>query len=454
MGITEFGKDAMRTGRVCLSVCLLFAGCAASGNIGWDPLGSESATSQRTHESKTPPASQSEDPIDPVATERARQARIMRDVRDFLNRVEQAETQPGDHGATGHADPIYRDHGAAQHAVVRDPVDRRGVRQGDIPSSDFSTRPRVERPSGQAVASNAGLATDLSAVQIDEPLPAVPVVKSVSIVLPRLPWDEIDASRENQGDDPTMQANQPLARTVGMKADFDPDQFMERLSSRVVENGDVEQAWRLLLAGLTFERQADIPAESLPEETVDLMKQIRNLVSASRFLTMNPLQPGNEMLGEVQRLSEIVSGYADLEIPVVVLCSEVVMFGVYQELPSHVFEAGQSSEAILYIEVENLGSEKDADGLYRAELATRLELLKATGESVWKHEEKEIVDHCRRRRRDFFIAQRVRIPATLVAGEYVLKIVVEDMVSSKANEAVLPIEIGSQAPVVRQSSGN
>ena len=73
---------------------------------------------------------------------------------------------------------------------------------------------------------------------------------------------------------------------------------------------------------------------------------------------------------------------------------------------------------------------------YRTVFATRLEVLTAEGRTVWQHEEPKVIDRCQRRRHDFFIAQRVTIPGTLSAGEYVLKMMVEDKLSGRVSEAV------------------
>lgn len=461
MRTTECGMDARRTGTFCTCVCLLLAGCTASGKLGWESLtaGDQAQNvepdqeSHRESDSSSPPRGPGE---------ADRQARIMRDVREFLSRVEDAETQASqepdtrqhnemNRPATGQADRQARD-AQADPRWARSTADRRDGRAGETTQRGARrTQPGDSRDAGHSgVALNAGLAVE----EKEASVPAVPVVKSVAIVLPRLPWDEIDAAREVETNPASTKANKPLARTVGLKEDFDLDRYLATLSTHVSESGDVDEAWRLMLAGLTFGRQADIPADALPADAVRMIKEIRELVAASRYLSLHPLQPGNAMLDQVESLSSLVSDYADLEIPVVVLCSEVVMFGVYESLPSYVFEAGRASEAILYIEVENLGATKEDNGLFRSELATRLALMTQSGETIWQHQEDEIVDQCRRRRRDFFIAQRVRIPATLVAGDYVLKIVVEDRVSAKANEAVLPIEVRTPPPVVLQEQGN
>ena len=72
-------------------------------------------------------------------------------------------------------------------------------------------------------------------------------------------------------------------------------------------------------------------------------------------------------------------------------------------------------------------------------------VLSADGKSMWQREEPEIKDICRQRRTDFFLAQRVTLPPTLPAGEYVLKVYVEDKLSGRASEATHPFTIIEQA---------
>ena len=67
----------------------------------------------------------------------------------------------------------------------------------------------------------------------------------------------------------------------------------------------------------------------------------------------------------------------------------------------------------------------------------------ASGQSVWRHEEPEIVDVCRQQREDFFLAQMVTLPGTLGPGEYVLKVTVQDALSGKSNQAMLRFTLNS-----------
>jgi hypothetical protein len=118
-------------------------------------------------------------------------------------------------------------------------------------------------------------------------------------------------------------------------------------------------------------------------------------------------------------------------------------------MPETDFVAGRTLRTIVYSEIANFGSELTEDGHYRTQLATRLEILTADGRSVWDREEPEIVDLCRRRRNDFFIAQRVTLPPTLPADDYVLKVLVEDRLTGKVDEVAHRFAIRSALSAAR-----
>jgi hypothetical protein len=154
------------------------------------------------------------------------------------------------------------------------------------------------------------------------------------------------------------------------------------------------------------------------------------------------LAGGEDAVSRAEELVHALADRADPIVPTVALCRKVVTFGSYDEMTEEEFVAGRTTQTILYCEVRNFRSEKTSDGLHRTVLGTRLEILTSNGQSVWQHEEPEIVDLCRRRRTDFFIAQRITLPPTLSPNDYVLKVLVEDKLSGKANEATHPFTIG------------
>ena len=50
-------------------------------------------------------------------------------------------------------------------------------------------------------------------------------------------------------------------------------------------------------------------------------------------------------------------------------------------------------------------------------------------------------DRSKNVRRDFFVVQRIDLPANLNVGKYLLKITIEDLVAQSTDQANIPIQI-------------
>ena len=128
----------------------------------------------------------------------------------------------------------------------------------------------------------------------------------------------------------------------------------------------------------------------------------------------------------------------------------MLTFGVYDEMDESDFVAGKTLQTIVYSQIDNFRPQRAEDGQYETRLGTRLDLINAAGESVWTHEEPEIVDRCRRRRGDFFIAQRITLPPTLPVGEYTLKLSVEDKGAGRMAETNRPMKLLAPVSVAKR----
>jgi hypothetical protein len=54
-----------------------------------------------------------------------------------------------------------------------------------------------------------------------------------------------------------------------------------------------------------------------------------------------------------------------------------------------------------------------------------------------------VIDRCRNRRRDFFIADKLTVPAKLGAGNYVLKVTITDEQAQRVGEASMRLQVRS-----------
>jgi hypothetical protein len=93
---------------------------------------------------------------------------------------------------------------------------------------------------------------------------------------------------------------------------------------------------------------------------------------------------------------------------------------------------------IVYAEVENYAQAREADlptsGTARSaasdrwalELSQEVQLYAADGTLCWFVKEQTHRDTSQSKRRDFFLVQRIDLPASLTIGRYTLKVIVRD----------------------------
>lgn len=319
---------------------------------------------------------------------------------------------------------------------------------------------RAEAPGAALAASESAPASVLPAAPVRDravanaqvtlsdgaarPSPAAPVVKSLSLrAPPTVLGTAVEPARTNA-------TNQPLDVHAG-EADASPDRLLAVLESRARAGGGWDGEWSWRLGQLAF--GASVAAEevgpSLAPAERSLMAGVVGLVAAVPAAAKAPGPALETALTQAEALHRLLAERADPVLAAVALCRKVVTFGVFEEMAPDDLVAGRSTPSIVYCEIRNLSAERTAEGDYRTRLATRLELLTAAGESIWRHEEPEIVDTCRRRRTDFFIAQRITLPATLAAGEHVLKVTVEDLQSGRVNEALHRFTVAATGAVAR-----
>ncbi len=272
--------------------------------------------------------------------------------------------------------------------------------------------------------------------------PALPVIESVSIR--GVAQHEPSVASVVQ----TKTTNQPLD-TRSAQDSVTIDQVISNLKTRAAKTSDFDTEWRLRLIQLAFHRDAEAMkvSRSLSPQAQNLLEALVRTAVAVRRVVRDPLLVGERELNRVKELQELLARRIDLVVTSVALCRKVVTFGVYEELADEALVAGRTTWAIVYSEIRNFQVEQTDDGEYRTHLATRLEVLTEAGQSVWQHQEPDIADLCRQRRTDFFIAQRIELPPTLPAGNYVLKVMVEDKLSDKAGETSHPFVLNSAMAV-------
>lgn len=349
-------------------------------------------------------------------------------IEDFLSRTQQyRQTAP----IVGTTPPLKPD--------VTDPLPQAKPTPIDSPTIAEGSK---TVPAPKQTATN----TELIAGEPAAPQPVLPVpaVERVTIE-----WRENSDSEEAPARPNT--ANTPMTASASEREPASK-RMIDELETEAESRKDFESHWRLKLGQLAMGRDEEA-AEAvtlLPSDSASLLSALVGASVAVRSAASDPLDQAAAALTKIDELRALVAHQADPAVSSIALCRKVLTFGAYEEMPQEEFVSGRTIQLIVYSEVGNFRSRKTDEGAYETQLATKLEVFTKTGESVWQREEPEVIDTCRNLRRDFFVAQRVTLPPTLPAGEYVLKVRVEDKLAAKAGEAAKPFTIHSPISVAKK----
>ena len=140
-----------------------------------------------------------------------------------------------------------------------------------------------------------------------------------------------------------------------------------------------------------------------------------------------------------------------LKLGAALLCTRVTGFGDFDEFTRndedrYAFLAHNDQSAIVYLEVDDFLSERNADGEWVTELAQQLTIYSdRDGIPVWRSDWQPAIDRSRKQRRDFFTVQLVNLPNALSVGRYQLKIRVRDERSGAETEGAIHFEMVADA---------
>lgn len=204
---------------------------------------------------------------------------------------------------------------------------------------------------------------------------------------------------------------------------------------------DFRTQLRLRMLYLTAGRQRDAaapwPAGNAAEQQLlaDWVSAAVALTSADPSDTTTP----DEALAAIERVRERLAAQAALKIRTVQIVSRVDGFGVVTPFAENVFGPGQW--IIAYSELDHFTSRHEKEGRWRTELSLRIEVLSADGKSFQVQEDPEVVDYSVNRRQDFFLARRLRLGNDLPAGQYVMKVAIEDKLGGKVAESLVRFQV-------------
>ena len=231
--------------------------------------------------------------------------------------------------------------------------------------------------------------------------------------------------------DPTVNSPETVADVPASLA-----QFVDRLASESADAAFHDQLQRRVLqalAGNDDEARRALEMFSREQQEVvtgfiELLISLRDAPQSSSHAALVGAQDA------VTALNQAVQRAAGLQVPAFALCTRVDGFGRYEALHPPVFAAGSAPEFVAYCELRDFQSRLAENGEYVSEFGLKLHVLSRSGETVHEFEAADIVDRCRSRRRDCFIAPLVRIDTVLSPGEYVVKITIVDKIGQKVAE--------------------
>jgi hypothetical protein len=135
-----------------------------------------------------------------------------------------------------------------------------------------------------------------------------------------------------------------------------------------------------------------------------------------------------------------LASLSNLEINNIEFCTEVIDFGVTTPFQVNKFSSDQ--EVLLYLELDNFVSEKSKDGKgYETQLQGSYEIIDSSGRRVADQMLPPDSHICKNVRRDYFIAYRLFMPPKISAGNYTLKLTIEDLKGKKFGQADIQFQI-------------
>jgi len=133
-----------------------------------------------------------------------------------------------------------------------------------------------------------------------------------------------------------------------------------------------------------------------------------------------------------------LAAVSNLEVKSVAFCTEVERYGVITKFPKYQFQADQ--ELLLYCEIENVAANKVKEG-YESQLQGSYEIIDSQGRKVADQLLPMEPEICQNHRRDYFIVYKIYMPQQIVAGNYQLRLTVEDMKARKFGQNQLDFQV-------------
>ena len=201
-----------------------------------------------------------------------------------------------------------------------------------------------------------------------------------------------------------------------------------------------EVTLRMLYASQRRLEDAVRPIDKLSENEQEYFRhQMHALYEASNPEAMPVRSRHWSLVMNSQReATNHLAAASNLEVKSVAFCTEVERYGVITKFPKYQFQADQ--ELLLYCEIENVAANKVKEG-FESQLQGSYEIIDSQGRKVADQLLPMEPEVCQNHRRDYFIVYKIFMPPQIAAGNYQLRLTVEDMKAHKFGQSHLDFQI-------------
>ncbi len=208
------------------------------------------------------------------------------------------------------------------------------------------------------------------------------------------------------------------------------------------EHLDEQFRLRLLYLATGQDDKAVGPIVAPDPVQAGLATALFQVVATAKTAIRQPTTSPAPALTAVDELRRLLGQQSPVIIPKIALVTRVNSFGDYEAVNPPRFPAGQGVHVFVYTEVANFRSEPTPDGRLRTLLSEKIEVFDSTGKVIWQLAADNIEDKVLTPRRDFFVPLELRLPPDTPAGEYTLKVTIEDKIGATTDQQRMTLTIG------------
>ena len=226
------------------------------------------------------------------------------------------------------------------------------------------------------------------------------------------------------------------------------NQAIEQLEKQIKEvpasdeNLRISQEVTLRMLYVSQRRLSDAlrPIDKLSENERDYFQhQMQALYEASNPDAMPVRSRHWSLVMNSQReATNHLAAASNLEVKSMAFCTEVERYGVITKFPKYHFKP--DDELLLYCEIENVAANKVKEG-FESQLQGSYEVIDSQGRKVADQLLPMEPETCQNHRRDYFIVYKIYMPQQISAGNYQLRLTVEDMKAHKFGQSQLDFQI-------------